>query len=319
MEYVKYVIAREGLTLLGIALIVATLFGFQSWRDYQISNYIANSEEIYLAEKQQVAKERSYFEIVYNIPAGTREEWVATKNKVQFPANTNWQIEKVVIPRDFKGYAAFDKWLEKNPTNENVLTRYDAQGNQLFTGWFWNIDFRQLMEYVIVFVYPAILLIRFIIWAVSTVTKGETRESVIIPKIPRRKLSRVSASLLSLFAPFIAIMPVVAPIYLLGEHSLPDIIKTIITITSIAVFFGIRIYFARWYVHDKQRNLNWAALSVIGFWGWVILWYLKDYKLCPTYAEPEFATCDTCNKTYYANDYPNNTCPECNTPLVHEF
>lgn len=319
MEYAKYVIAREGLTLLGIALVVAVLFGVKSWRGNQISEYIANSEEIYLANKQQVTNERNYYEILYDLPAGTHEEWVATKYKVQFPAKTDWQIEKVVIPRDFNGYEAFAQWLEKNPTNENVVARYDAQGNRLFTGWFWNTDFNKTIEFLMLFVYPAIILIRFIIWAVKTVTKGSTHKSDSMPTIPRMKLSRVSASLLSLFGPGIAIVPAVTLIYLIGEHTLPSIIQTTIMLTAGTAFIVIRIYFARWYVNDKQRNLNWAALSLIGFWGWVVLWLLKDYKLVPNYAEPEYATCDNCSKTYHVGDYPNNTCPDCNTPLTYEM
>ena len=86
-------------------------------------------------------------------------------------------------------------------------------------------------------------------------------------------MTRVRASLLSLFSPLIVIALVVA---ILSIPSLSERVITFVVLAAIALALALRVSFAWWYVKDKGRDEAWGFAAVFGIWGWLVLWSLED-------------------------------------------
>ncbi len=90
-------------------------------------------------------------------------------------------------------------------------------------------------------------------------------------------LNRTTASLLSIIgSAFFAAPPfIIAALFQQKGVDWPMIPLAII---AVIIFLSSRIYFAAWYVRDKHRHVAWSLASIFGIWGWLILWFMKDYS-----------------------------------------
>lgn len=152
---IKKIIAREGLVIIGVAVLILVCFHLQSMFPY-------TSTDIYPAK------------YLYKVSIGGKS-W-KYRNSLDDPdisVTTKWELFQTARrdnPKDFQHYGVInnagfipkDFLVEYGGRIEKVLTEREKTNNKLneFTG--------SLLIFVIVCVYPLYLLIRFIIWAVRT-------------------------------------------------------------------------------------------------------------------------------------------------------
>ena len=85
-------------------------------------------------------------------------------------------------------------------------------------------------------------------------------------------LNRVTASLISLVAPWAMIFIAALFVGAVGG----DWTNTPVVPFAGLLGYVLRVYYAYWYVKDKVRHGAWAAASIAGIWGWIVLWLLQD-------------------------------------------
>lgn len=86
-------------------------------------------------------------------------------------------------------------------------------------------------------------------------------------------MTRAWASVLSLFAPVIVGIPVLAIIIAV---KMPPNWYAMIVLLGGSLAIAARIHFATWYANDKSRNGAWGLLGAFGLLGWLFLWSLED-------------------------------------------
>ncbi len=153
----KYVIAREGLIILSMLLAAAIAGWAGSWQRKHIDHWDSSSQVHYLKRKL----------------ATTGPEGYQVGNPViAFPKTTSLEVIVGTLVQKYPAYS-FDEWQPLEETHADTNARYDANGNKLFTGFPWNINFDGAMTFFLFIAYPAYLIGRFIAWAAVTVIRGQ--------------------------------------------------------------------------------------------------------------------------------------------------
>lgn len=184
---IKYVIAREGLIVISLLICMAVSLYIDSWKTDKIDNYVKAAKEITISRKQYAGLPEGYEllpptdkdhlprpsldEIYDQSIKGAKYTSVDydpfMEPKVQFPKSTPYDVIKRTMDRNYPAPGAWTAWDKAQ--NINIKARYDDKGNPLFTGFPWDIDFKNQIALFLLFAYPAYLLIRFIVWASLTV------------------------------------------------------------------------------------------------------------------------------------------------------
>lgn len=162
---IKYVIAREGLIIIFLFLCAGASYYANSWQSEKIENYVKDAKEFQLTRNENVHT----FDALM--------ESFDSAQKVQFQNATKYDVIENTLKKDlWHNSNLFDlfKAERTQPTNTHIVARYDVNGNKLFIGLPWEIDFLKVMTFFLFIAYPAYLLIRFIMWAVITIRNKES-------------------------------------------------------------------------------------------------------------------------------------------------
>lgn len=159
---------------------MATSLYIDSWKFDKIDSYVKGAKEVTPKKKLKYVGLPEGAEIL-SMPQGQSKESISTPAKpdvfdevypesnVQFPKSTPYDVIKRTLNKDFPSSNSGEYIVWDQVQNTNIQIRYDDKGNKLFTGFPWNIDFKNRVAFFLFLAYPAYLLIRFIVWASLTV------------------------------------------------------------------------------------------------------------------------------------------------------
>ncbi|MDD1776572.1 MAG: hypothetical protein LUQ65_00260 [Candidatus Helarchaeota archaeon] len=152
------IIAREGL----IVITLIFLGGISFLLDLRLSSH----KRIYEANVQEIEpfipgdKESKY---------GGRYLSISPQGIIlRFPKNTNHDVIKQTIRRDFPNIKGDDWIIFDSPKGENINASYDEKGNRVFNSIIYKIGWSYVYLFFLIFAYPLYIIIRFVIWAIET-------------------------------------------------------------------------------------------------------------------------------------------------------
>lgn len=186
----KYVIAREGLILIFLMAAASISYYGDHLCNSKIDNYVKTAKEIELpmgtinsdpfeAARTRLDAKKANGHDGYTLQYGVK---IITDPKIQFPKSTTKEVIEKTLDRDFLHNVGvldrlaflYDMVVSDQPSNLNIINRYDDKGNKLFTGLLWQIDFLKIMTFFLFIAYPSYILVRFVAWAVITVKSSGT-------------------------------------------------------------------------------------------------------------------------------------------------
>ncbi len=87
---------------------------------------------------------------------------------LHFPKNTNDNVIKITIKRDFPNIK-FDTWyIGDSPIGKNINASYNDKGERVFDNIIYKIDYFYVFLFFLFIAYPLYLLGRFLFWAIVT-------------------------------------------------------------------------------------------------------------------------------------------------------
>ena len=147
---IKIIIAREGLIIISLLLLAIISFFSEQWVNNKKNAYKSNAKEIMPVTKMSEG---------YLQPQGII---------LQFPKNTNNDVIKNSIKREFPNITS-DDWIEfDSPEGQNVNAYYNEKGERILSNIIYNINFSYSYIFFLIFAYPLYLTARFILWAIVT-------------------------------------------------------------------------------------------------------------------------------------------------------
>lgn len=163
---IKYVIAREGLIIIVIAILAGIVTYVDSWKNNQIFEYEQLAEKVELVKKDENK-------------SGAKGSYFTTLGiYIQFPKGVSIETAKKVLERDYPKIKDADWIIWDKNDNIDIDDKYDLKGNKLFVGIPWNVNTSDIPALLIFFTYPGYLLLRFIAWAIRTVRSRKAFESI---------------------------------------------------------------------------------------------------------------------------------------------
>lgn len=199
----KRMVAREGLIIIGLLLLGGISSFLDWWSNNQRQLYYANVQEIQLTNPPQepMGKEVTLTPITKESkprdlseeqglsssgdkPRDVLEEAGITHRLdtqgssfglerivLQFPRNTDKNIIKQTIKKDFPSTKA-DNWIVwDSPNGKNISASYNEKGERAFNSFVYKVNYTYASIFFFILAYPLYLLARFVVWALWTLRK----------------------------------------------------------------------------------------------------------------------------------------------------
>ncbi|MEI9477872.1 MAG: hypothetical protein WCO26_15025 [Deltaproteobacteria bacterium] len=155
---VKRIIAREGL----ITITLIFLAGISFFLDLRLSSH----KSLYEANVQEIEPVIPGDKDPLGLLGG---RYLSSQGVIlRFPKNTNGDVIKQIIRRDFPNIKGDDWIICDSPKGENINASYDNKGNRVFNSVIYKIRWSYAYLFFLIFAYPLYLTIRFVIWAIGT-------------------------------------------------------------------------------------------------------------------------------------------------------
>jgi len=153
---VKRIIAREGLIIITLIFVAGVSF----FLDLRLSSH----KSLYEASVQEI---EPFIPVDKDPLVGGR--YVFSQGIIlRFPKNTNNDVIKQTIRKDFPNIKGDDWFIFDSPKGENINASYDEKGNRVFNSIIYKIGWSYASLFFLIFAYPLYLIIRFVIWAIGT-------------------------------------------------------------------------------------------------------------------------------------------------------
>ena len=153
---IRRIIAKEGLIVISIMLLAGVSYYTDLWLMNQKNLYEANVQEIELV----ISHDKK--------PQDGGKLFTTQGIILQFSKNTNNDVIKQTIIRDFPTIKGHD-WITWDfPKGQNINAYYNKKGERVFNSIIHKISFSDVFIFFLIFAYPLYLLVRFVVWAIVT-------------------------------------------------------------------------------------------------------------------------------------------------------
>jgi hypothetical protein len=143
----RRIIAREGLIVISVMLLAGISYCLNLWSMNQKDLYEANVQEM-----------------VPVIPGNKDPTGIV----LRFPKNTNDDVIKQTMRRDFPNIKEYNWFIFDSPKGQDISASYDDKGQRVFNNIIHKISFSDVFIFFLIFAYPLYLLVRFVVWAIVT-------------------------------------------------------------------------------------------------------------------------------------------------------
>jgi hypothetical protein len=155
----KRLIAREGLILVTGVLLISIFLALD------------------LNQYNQLREYREYGEVCEIISWPEQSNIVDAKGiYVMFPKDTSTNVKINTLKREYPHISNVNCVVDpkRSPYSSKIDKIFDIQGNLVFNGLFYKVDFKEFGMFVFL-AYPLYLIIRFILWSIRTLRVKEER------------------------------------------------------------------------------------------------------------------------------------------------
>jgi len=159
-------------------LFAAFSFFLDSWQHNKKEAYQSSAQEIEIVVEDEKVKamipqrgivDSEVDKLIRRAERG--KSFISQGIKVQFPIGTSNETIEKTLKRDFPHIKNMDWIVWDHLDNKNIAKVYNQKGARIFNSIVYIMDFSYLLIFFLIFAYPLYLIIRFIVWAIVTLTE----------------------------------------------------------------------------------------------------------------------------------------------------